>query len=160
MTVSFCRIANVFSSQLNQFIILSNYHFVELKSTTFWVSLRRRVGKPKKSKKVTVFSLETHKIPKIFGPAAQSFFEPFRRIYHFVELSFCWIEKYENLGRPSAGIYHFVELSFTCDTTVVQIERESVQKVDTCMSELRRKITLFSNFSSRCEIAALQLVQE
>ena len=120
MTVSFCRIANVFFSQLNQFIILSNYHFVELKSTKFSASLRRRVGNKKKSPKVIVFPLETLKIPEIFAPAAQSFLEPFRRIYHFVELSFCRIEKYENLGRPSAGIYHFVELSFTRDTTVHQ----------------------------------------
>ena len=121
-------------SRVNDSIILPNrkrffqpaqpvYHFVEL---SFCRIEKYKIlgqpaapcGKPKKSPKVIVFSLETLKIPKIFAPAAQSFFGPFRIIYHFVELSFCRIEKYENLGRPSAGTYHFVELSFTRERTV------------------------------------------
>ena len=99
-----------------------------LHPTFCWIEKYKILGQPaapcgetKKIKESDCFPLETIKLPKFFGPAAQSFFEPFRRIYHFVELSFCWIEKYENLGRPSAGIYHFVELSFTRDTTVLPL---------------------------------------
>ena len=43
------------------------------------------------------------------------------RLYRFVKWSFCQIEKYENLGRPSAGIYHFVKWSFTREATVHRV---------------------------------------